>query len=94
MKATNTALLPLRQLRAGAQEAIVIPEMLSNALMSVRQLADQEYTTIFHPYLKEATVHDNDSFKLLISKLPLLQGWQDAGGLWTVPLTEELAMNV
>ena len=94
MKATNTALLPLKQLKPGAQEATVIPEMSTKALMSVRQLADQEYTTIFHPYLQEATVHDNDSFKLLISKLPLLQGWQDAGGLWTVLFTEELAMNV
>ncbi len=27
MKATMTALLPLRQLKAGAREAIIIPEM-------------------------------------------------------------------
>jgi hypothetical protein len=29
-----------------------------------------------------------------MSKPPLLQGWQNTGGLWTVPLTEETAMNV
>jgi hypothetical protein len=46
MKATNTALLPLKQLNIGAQEATVIPEMSTKALMSVRQLADQGYTTI------------------------------------------------
>ena len=34
MKATMTALLPLRQLKAGAREAIVIPEMSTKALMS------------------------------------------------------------
>ena len=94
MKATNTALLPLKQLKVGARKATVIPEMSTQALMSVRQLADQGYTTIFHPYLQGATVHDNDSFQLVINKPPLLQGWQDNGGLWTVTLVEKMAMNV
>ncbi len=58
MKATNTALLPLKQLNVGAREATVIPKMSTKALMSVRQLADQGYTTIFHPYLQGATVHN------------------------------------
>jgi hypothetical protein len=62
--------------------------------MSVKQLADQGYTTIFHPYLQGVTVHDNDGFKLVTSKPPLLQGWRDTGGLWTVPLVEETAMNI
>jgi len=93
MRATMTALLPLTQLRAGAREAIVIPE-LKQALMSVKQLADQGYTTIFHPHLEGVTVHDNDGFKLVTSKPPLLQGWREKGGLWTVPLAEEKAMNV
>ncbi len=88
MRATMTALLPLTQLRAGAREAIVIPE-LKQELMSVKQLADQGYTTIFHPHLEGVTVHDNDGFKLVISKPPLLQGWREKGGLWTVPLAEE-----
>ena len=65
MKATMTALLPLKQLKAGAREAIVVPD-IQQALMSVKQLADQGYTTIFHPYLKGALVHDNDSFELII----------------------------
>ncbi len=94
MKAMHTALLPLMQLNVGAREAIVIPKMSTQALMSVRQLADQGYTTVFHPYLQEATVHDNDSFKLVINKPPLLQGWRDNRGLWTVPLVEEKALNI
>ncbi len=93
MRATMTALLPLTQLRAGAREAIVIPE-LKQALMSVKQLADQGYTTIFHPHLEGVTVHDNDGFKLVISKPPLLQGWREKGGLWTVPFAEEKAFNI
>ncbi len=68
--------------------------MSTKALMSVKQLVDQGYTTIFHPYLQGVTVHDNDGFKLITSKPPLLQGWQDTGGLCTVPITEETAMNV
>ena len=68
MRATMTAFLPLMQLRAGARKAIVIPE-LKQALMSVRQLADQGYTTIFHPHLEGVTIHDNNGFKLVISKL-------------------------
>ena len=62
--------------------------------MSVKQLADQGYTTIFHPHLEGVTVHDNDGFKLVISKPPLLQGWREKGELWTVALAEEKAMNV
>ncbi len=82
MKPTQRACLPLTQLNNGAQEAIVIPEMSTQALMSVRQLADQGYyTTIFHPYLQGATVHDYDSVRLVINKPPLLQGWRDNGGL-------------
>jgi hypothetical protein len=94
MKAMHTALLPLTQLNVGAREAIVIPEMSTQALMSIRQLADQGYTTVFHPYLQGATVHDNDSFKLVTNKSQLLQGWRDNGGLWTVPLAGEKALNV
>jgi hypothetical protein len=62
--------------------------------MSVKQLADQGYTTIFHPHLEGVTVHDNDGFKLVTSKPPLLQGWREKGGLWTVALAEEKAMNI
>ena len=36
MKATNTALLPLKQLKVGARKATVIPEMSTKALMSVK----------------------------------------------------------
>jgi hypothetical protein len=94
MKATNTALLPLKQLKVGVRKAAAIPEMSTQALMSIRQLADQGYTTIFHPYHQGATAHDNDSFQLVINKRPLLQGWRDKGGLWTVPLATKKAMDV
>jgi hypothetical protein len=93
MQATMTALLPLKQLKAGARKAIVVPD-IQQALMSVKQLADQGYTTIFHPYLEGSLVHDNDSFELIIRQPPLLQAWQEKGGLWTVPLANKAAMNL
>jgi len=79
MRATMTALLPLTQLRAGAHKAIIIPES-KQALISIKQLADQGFTTIFHPHLEGVTVHDNDGFKLVTSKPPLLQEWREKGG--------------
>ena len=69
-----TALLPLMQLKGRAQEAVIIPKLLMKALMSVKQLADQGYVKTFHPYSQGVTVHDNDDFKLITSKPPLLQG--------------------
>jgi hypothetical protein len=73
MRTTRTALLPLTQLKAGAREAFVVLELSTMALMSVKQLADQGYTTIFHPYYLEGiTLHDNNSFKLVTTKPPLL----------------------
>ena len=37
MKATHRACLPLMQLNKGAREAIIIPEMSTKSLMSVKQ---------------------------------------------------------
>ena len=68
--------------------------MSTQALISVRQLEDQGYTTVFHPSLQGATVHNNNSFKLVTNKPPLLQAWKDNGGLCTVPLVEEKALNI
>jgi len=73
---------------------VIIITELKQALISIKQLVDQGYTTMFHPHLEGVTVHDNDGCKLVTSKPPLLQGWQEKGGLWTVPLMEEKAMNV
>ena len=49
MPARSTGLLNLRQLRTGAREAIVVPELKTKASMSVSTLASNGYTTIFHP---------------------------------------------
>ena len=61
--------------------------------MSVSKLADAGYTTIFHPCNEGVTVHDNDDFELTVKSPPLLQGWRQAEGLWTVPLVDQAKVS-
>lgn len=70
MQATMPGLAPLRQLKAGAQEAIIVPGLSMKVLMSVKQLADQGYTKIFHSHLQGVTIYDNASFKFVTTKQP------------------------
>ena len=49
LPASNTALLNIRALAKKAREAIVVPGMQQKALLSVGNLADNDYTTIFLP---------------------------------------------
>eukprot|EP00804_Cyclotella_cryptica_P028837 CCRYP_008424-RA/>CCRYP_008424-RA protein AED:0.29 eAED:0.29 QI:0/0/0/1/0.16/0.14/7/0/719 len=50
MPASSTGLLALTTLRQGAREALVVPGLKPKALMSVSPLANNGYTTIFHPH--------------------------------------------
>ncbi len=105
MPASSTGLLALTNLRKGAREALVVPGLKPKALMSVSPLANNGYTTIFHPHKQGVTVHDTDSFTLTLKSPPVLQGCRNNAGLWTVPLTfqttnsqrqhvDEAALNV
>ena len=67
---------------------LVVSELKSKALMSVSPLANNGYTTIFHPYNKGVTVHDSNTFKLTVNAPPVLQGCRTNSGLWTVPITD------
>eukprot|EP00804_Cyclotella_cryptica_P025968 CCRYP_002793-RD/>CCRYP_002793-RD protein AED:0.25 eAED:0.25 QI:0/-1/0/1/-1/1/1/0/824 len=89
MPASATGLLKLSKLRRGAHEATVVPGLKTKALMSVSPLANNGYTTIFHPYRNGVTVHDNDSFILTLKSPPVLQGCRNEAGLWTVPLSKD-----
>ena len=57
--------------------------------MSVKTLADNGYTTIFHPHDKGVTVHGVNDLELTFKNPALLQGWRKGGGLWTVPIVDE-----
>ncbi len=62
--------------------------------MSLSKLADAGYTTIFHPPNEGVTMHDNnDDFELTVDSPPLLQGWRQAGGLWTVSLINQAKVS-
>jgi hypothetical protein len=93
MTSTQIVELPIPNLSSQATQATVVPALNHPALLSVRQLADNGYTTIFHPHSQGVTVHDVDSFKLATSKPALLQGWREAGGLWTVPIASDAAIS-
>eukprot|EP00804_Cyclotella_cryptica_P028262 CCRYP_014618-RA/>CCRYP_014618-RA protein AED:0.29 eAED:0.29 QI:0/0/0/1/0.5/0.33/3/0/697 len=88
-----TALLGLSNLRDGARAALVVPGLKPTALMGVSPLADNGYTTIFHPHKKGVTVHDANSFELTLKSPPVLQGCRNAAGLWTVPIRDDAAIS-
>ena len=81
MPARSTGLLALTKLREGAQEALVVPGLKPKALLSVSPLANNGYTTIFHPHKQGVTVHDADSFSLTLKSPPVLQGCRNEAGL-------------
>ena len=83
MPASLTGLLALTKLQKGAQEALVVP----------RSLANNGYTTIFHPHEEGVTVHDTDSFTLTLKLPPVLQGCRNVAGLWTVPLADKTTIS-
>eukprot|EP00804_Cyclotella_cryptica_P023552 CCRYP_018913-RA/>CCRYP_018913-RA protein AED:0.17 eAED:0.19 QI:0/0/0/1/0.25/0/5/0/1080 len=83
---TATALLPLENIRPEARITHILPELQPNSLLSVKQLADNGYVTIFHPHDKGVTVHDENDIRLTSQRTALLQGWRDAQGLWRVAL--------
>ena len=58
--------------------------------MSVKVLADNGYTTVFHPYQEGVTVHNQGNVKITITKQTLLQGWYDEKELWHVPLVDKV----
>eukprot|EP00956_Cyclotella_meneghiniana_P000230 scaffold288_cov44-Cyclotella_meneghiniana.AAC.10 len=61
--------------------------------MSVSPLADNGYTTIFHPHNKGVTVHGAKSFELTFKSPPVLQGCRNEAGLWTVPITDDATIS-
>eukprot|EP00804_Cyclotella_cryptica_P017725 CCRYP_001166-RA/>CCRYP_001166-RA protein AED:0.39 eAED:0.39 QI:0/0/0/1/0/0.25/4/0/603 len=93
MPASSTGLLALTTLRQGAREALVVPGLKPKALMSVSPLANNGYTTIFHPHDEGVTVHDTGSFNLTLNSPPVLQGCRNGAGLWTVPLVGDATIS-
>jgi hypothetical protein len=89
LHASNTVLLLTRALSKGAKEAVVIPEMSQQALMSMSTLANNGYTTVFLPGKQGVDVFRADNVVISSTTPPALQGWQDGRGLWMVPIVDD-----
>ena len=75
--------LPFKQLTSRAREVDVLPG-LKTPLMSVNKMAEEGYTTIFHPGEKGVTIHKPDTLIIAMTEPPILQGCKPKGAkLWT-----------
>eukprot|EP00804_Cyclotella_cryptica_P003441 CCRYP_002087-RA/>CCRYP_002087-RA protein AED:0.41 eAED:0.41 QI:0/0/0/1/0/0/2/0/284 len=77
LQATHTAHLPMTTLSDAARTTTI-------SLLSIGVLADNRYTTIFHPHAQEAAVYAEGACTITPSQPPVLQGCRDNKGLWTV----------
>lgn len=67
----------------------ILPALQNNSLMSVKQLADNGYTIIFHPFDRGATVHASDMVEFIFKDQALLQAWRVINGMLQVPLQQK-----
>lgn len=79
---TGQAELSFPQLDKAARITNILPALADNSLMSVKQLAGNGYTTIFHPFDGGATVHNVDAVEFIFKDQALLQAWRDINGMW------------
>ena len=82
--ATAIVTLPYPTLTTAAREAHVLPSLNQNSLLSVPVLADEGYTTVFHPYQEGADVYKKGDVQIHAIRPPVLQGCRNVSGLWVV----------
>jgi hypothetical protein len=84
LQATYRTELPLKKLSEKAREADILPG-LKTPLISVNKMAEEGYTTIFHPGEEGVTVHKHGTVSITTTKPPVLQGCKKKGAkLWTI----------
>ena len=89
LQATYRTELPLNQLSTRARQADIIPG-LKTPLISVNKMAEEGYTTIFHPGEEGVTVHKTGTVTIATTEPPVLQGCKRKGAkLWTVSADDE-----
>ena len=80
--------LPFKQLSDKGREADILPG-LTTPLISVNTLANEGYTSIFHPVEDGVTIHEPGVVTIATTAQPILQGCKTNGEkLWTVPVDE------
>jgi hypothetical protein len=81
--------LPLEQLSQKAREADILPG-LKTPLVSINKMAEEGYTTIFHPGEEGVTVHKHGTVSITTTEPPVLQGCKKKGAtLWTISADDE-----
>ncbi len=70
--------LPLNKLSKRARQADILPG-LKTPLISVNKMAEEGYTTIFHPGEEGVTVHKSDTITIATTQPPVLQGCKAKG---------------
>jgi hypothetical protein len=89
LQATYHTELPLNQLSTRARQADILPG-LKTPLISVNKMAEEGYTTIFHPGEEGVTVHKTGTVTIAMTEPPVLQGCKRKGAkLWTVSADDE-----
>jgi hypothetical protein len=89
LKATYKTELPFEQLSSQAREADILPG-LTTPLISVNKLAEEGYTTIFHPGEQGVTIHQSGTVKITNMEPPILQGCKENGAnLWTISVDQK-----
>jgi hypothetical protein len=73
LQASYKTELPFEQLSNIAREADILPG-LKTPLISVNKLAEEGYTTIFHPGEEGVTIHKKDTITITTTEPPVLQG--------------------
>ena len=94
IQATHTTILSFESLSAKAWKADVLPGLQPNSLVSVGKFSNVGYTTVFHLHGEGVTVHKKNTFHLQAFCKPVLQGWQDANGLWWASCDQKKPIGV
>ena len=87
IKGSETAKLPFPTLPERAKKVDVLPQ-LQKSLLSVGILADEGYTTVFHPRDQGVTIHEEGTLLLIEKKPAEIQGWRAETGLWEMGITD------
>jgi hypothetical protein len=81
--------LPFKELTSRAREVNVKPG-LKTPLMSVNKMAEEGYTTIFHPGEEGVTIHKPGTLTIAMTEPPILQGCKPKGAkLWIILVKSE-----
>jgi hypothetical protein len=84
LQASYKTKVPFEQLTDKAREADILPG-LKTPLISVNKIAEEGYTTVFHPGEKGVTIHKPGPISIPMTEPLILQGCKSKGAkLWTI----------